>query len=83
VGIAPAEQVRVFRAFEQTAAGLRQSSSTGLGMAISKNLMKAHGGDITLQSTPGEGSTFMVILPIRSPILTPTLPTTPAKASKA
>lgn len=38
--------------------------STGLGLAIAKELVKAHGGDINVQSVEGEGSCFTIILPI-------------------
>jgi hypothetical protein len=38
-------------------------SGTGLGLYLSKRLIEVHGGDISVQSTPGEGSTFTVVLP--------------------
>jgi signal transduction histidine kinase len=72
-GIAPEDQAAVFEAFKQTNSGLRQGGGTGLGMPISKNLAKAHGGDIELRSKAGEGATFIVTLPVKSDLLVPTL----------
>lgn len=42
----------------------RQAAGTGLGMSITKNLVSQMGGEIQVESTPGEGSTFTVILPL-------------------
>ncbi len=42
----------------------RQASGTGLGMSITKNLVSQMGGEIQVESTPGAGSTFTVILPL-------------------
>ena len=36
----------------------------GLGLAIVKHVMKAHGGDVTVQSSPGQGSTFTLHIPL-------------------
>jgi signal transduction histidine kinase len=70
-GIAYDDQPAVFEPFRQTSTGLRQAGGTGLGMPISKNLTEAHGGRLWLDSVPGEGTTFYVVLPIRSEALTP------------
>lgn len=65
-GIPPEEHAMVFEPFKQTETGMRQGSGTGLGMPISKSLVEAHGGRLWLESTPGEGTTFFVRLPIES-----------------
>jgi signal transduction histidine kinase/DNA-binding NarL/FixJ family response regulator len=57
-GIAEDELDMVFQYFEQTAAGRKSQSGTGLGMAISRNYARMMGGDITVTSRVGEGSTF-------------------------
>ena len=56
-GIAPAELPLLFREFQQTAAG-RGATGSGLGLAISRRYARLMGGDITVLSTLGEGSTF-------------------------
>ena len=63
VGISPADQPRVFEEFQQVGDPERQRAGTGLGLALTKRLVEAHGGEITLVSALGEGSTFTVRLP--------------------
>ncbi|MCU0497186.1 MAG: PAS domain S-box protein [Anaerolineae bacterium] len=72
-GIAPEDQAAVFEAFKQTATGLRQGTGTGLGMPISKSLVEAHGGTITIESQFGQGATFHLTIPIHSDLLVPSL----------
>jgi signal transduction histidine kinase/DNA-binding NarL/FixJ family response regulator len=57
-GIAEDELDKVFQYFEQTAAGRKGQGGTGLGMAISRNYARMMGGDVTVTSRVGEGSTF-------------------------
>jgi PAS domain S-box-containing protein len=61
-GIPPDVQQRLFEAFYTTK---KKGEGTGLGLAISRNFVASHGGDITVASEPGKGSTFTVVLPKR------------------
>jgi signal transduction histidine kinase len=77
VGIAPADQARIFQEFEQVNAGPRGDSmqrGTGLGLAISRRLAQLLGGDIGLESQPGKGSTFTLWLPVHPADLVPATP---------
>jgi signal transduction histidine kinase len=66
VGIKPEDQELVFEEFRQAGSnGLTKSEGTGLGLALTKRFMELHGGSIRLQSEPGKGSTFAIILPER------------------
>jgi PAS domain S-box-containing protein len=60
-GIAPELQERIFEPFMTT-----REEGTGLGLAISKQIVTQHHGHIIVQSQPGQGSTFMVLLPART-----------------
>lgn len=61
-GIAPEHQKKVFEAFYRVSEGLVHSTrGTGLGLALVKRVMDAHGGEVTLKSAPGEGSTFRLL----------------------
>jgi signal transduction histidine kinase len=60
----PAEKLRdIFRPFVST----KGARGTGLGLAVSRKILREHGGDILAQSEPGQGSLFVLRLPLRSP----------------
>ena len=62
IGISEEDAARVFGRF-QRAASIRHYGGMGLGLYISRHIVEAHGGTITVQSTPGVGSTFLIDLP--------------------
>jgi signal transduction histidine kinase len=68
IGIARADLPRLFREFEQLAQpnGVRPEG-TGLGLALTRRLVELHGGRVEVESELGQGATFSVHLPLRSP----------------
>ena len=64
VGIAPEDQALVFEEFRQASGNvLRKAEGTGLGLALVKRFVELHGGTVSLESEPGQGSTFRFTLP--------------------
>ncbi|BCY14439.1 response regulator [Actinoplanes sp. L3-i22] len=63
VGIADQDAERVFEEFQQVGDPDRRQAGTGLGLALTRRLVEAHRGEITLTSVPGQGSSFTVRLP--------------------
>ncbi|HXX12287.1 MAG TPA: GAF domain-containing protein, partial [Burkholderiales bacterium] len=65
IGISPEQLGRLFEEFSQAdATTTRKYGGTGLGLAVSRRLCRLMGGDITVTSEPGKGSTFTVRLPV-------------------
>jgi signal transduction histidine kinase len=67
VGMALQDQGKIFNKFEQVPSArqkVKGPKGTGLGLAISKSLVELHGGEISVESRPGEGSCFYFTLPL-------------------
>ena len=66
MGISEAESLTLFQPFVQTSSGRRSQEGTGLGLSISYNYVYLMGGQMSLTSKVGEGSTFRFHIPIRT-----------------
>jgi signal transduction histidine kinase len=64
-GIPPDKINDIFRPFVST----KGARGTGLGLAVSRKILREHGGDILVRSQPGQGSLFILRLPLRSPLV--------------
>jgi signal transduction histidine kinase len=68
IGISEEHVEKVFDVFYQVdGSSTREYGGAGLGLAIVKSFVQAHGGDVAVRSTPGAGSVFSVVLPVRAP----------------
>lgn len=68
MGIAPSDLPHIFEPFYRSASvAAAQIHGTGLGLPLAKSIAEAANGDLTVRSTPGEGSTFTLHLPVAEP----------------
>ncbi|HXV89806.1 MAG TPA: ATP-binding protein, partial [Gemmatimonadales bacterium] len=66
IGMTAGQQAKLFEAFTQADSGItRKYGGTGLGLAISRRFCQLMGGDVSVESAPGEGATFTVRLPVQ------------------
>ncbi|KUI44868.1 histidine kinase [Mycobacterium sp. GA-1199] len=63
-GVSDADRGRIFERFARGGAGGQRSDGAGLGLSIVRAIAAAHGGDVQLDSIPGRGATFTVVIPI-------------------
>jgi two-component system sensor histidine kinase SenX3 len=69
IGIGTGDQTRIFERFYRVdQARSRATGGTGLGLSIVKHVVANHGGDVTVWSMPGQGSTFTLRLPDSAPL---------------
>lgn len=67
-GIGPEDQKHLFEKFYRVRSSEDLAPGSGLGLAISQRIVEAHGGDINLESEVGVGSTFNILLPLKTGI---------------
>jgi len=66
IGVSNGQADRIFDKYIQADSSTRRRyPGTGLGLAICKEIVEAHHGDITLESKPGEGSRFIILIPVK------------------
>jgi signal transduction histidine kinase len=68
IGIGPEDRARIFEDFYRSAdPAVRRMKGTGIGLTIVRYIVEAHGGQISVESTPGQGTKFVITLPHKPP----------------
>jgi signal transduction histidine kinase len=67
IGVAKGEQKKIFEKFYRAENSLvHETKGSGLGLALVQHIMQAHGGSVEIESAPGKGSTFTLVVPMGS-----------------
>jgi signal transduction histidine kinase len=65
IGVAKSEQKKIFEKFYRAEDSLvHETKGSGLGLSLVRHIVEAHGGEVQVESSPGKGSTFTLVLPI-------------------
>jgi signal transduction histidine kinase len=64
VGIAPQQVAQLFQEFQQLPNNRNAGQGTGLGLALTRHIVEAQGGSVSVRSVPGSGSVFSAVLPL-------------------
>ena len=68
IGVAKSEQKKIFEKFYRAEDSLvHETKGSGLGLPLVRHIMEAHGGSVEVESVPGKGSTFTLVLPVARP----------------
>lgn len=67
IGVAPEDREKIFSGYYRTEQGKKTAKGFGVGLALSRMILEAHGSELLLESSPGEGSRFYFVLPIFKP----------------
>ena len=83
IGMTEAQLGKLFQAFAQAEASTsRDYGGTGLGLAITRHFCKMLGGDVAVESAPGQGSTFTIMLPATAPEAKAELAEAPSRSTR-
>jgi adenylate cyclase len=84
IGMTPEQLDELFQAFSQARSSIsRDYGGTGLGLAITRHFCRLLGGDVTVESTPAQGSTFTMTLPAVCPAARPEVAASTARRTRA
>jgi signal transduction histidine kinase len=68
IGIPHQEQQKIFEKFYRVGDPLvHNTKGSGLGLSLVRHIVQAHGGEVAVDSAPGQGSKFTIVLPVKSP----------------